>query len=173
MWLRRAFYYVQIAAIIAVPLWIVVARSIATEGVGAIGALVFVIWPTLAIAMVAVLFLTWGRKSVRSTRTLSWIDVGALSAWYLTAIGYGVAIAVADSLFAGLLAGVLFLVTVAVFWVAVWQLITAARKRVETVLASLDQTAVPAGEYQATRFARGDGDVIRIDPPSGSSSSRS
>ena len=165
MWLRRAFYWVQLAAAIALPAWIVVARSIAPESLGAQDVIVFLAWPALALMMVIVIGVTWGRRSVRADRTLSWIDVGALSLWYAVAIVYGMFISVSSSLGAGITGGLLALVSIGVFWVAVWQLIVAARKRVETVLAGLDYTAIPAGEYQASRIPPGDGDVIRIHPP--------
>lgn len=165
MVLRRAFYWVQLAAIVAVPLWIVVARAIAPVGLGAQDVLVFLAWPALAFAMIVVLGITWARKAVRDSRVLSWLDVAALATWYAVAIGYGAFIAAASELGAGLTGGLLILVSIAVFWSAIWQLVVAARNRVKTVLAGLDYTAIPAGEYQATRFARGDGDVIRIDSP--------
>lgn len=165
MWLRRAFYWVQLAAAIALPAWIVVARSIAPESLGAQDVIVFLAWPALALMMVIVIGVTWGRRSVRADRTLSWIDVGALSLWYAVAIVYGMFISVSSSLGAGITGGLLALVSIGVFWVAVWQLIVAARKRVETVLAGLDYTAIPAGEYQSSRIPPGDGDVIRIHPP--------
>ena len=75
MWLRRAFYWIQLVAVIAVPGWIVVARAIAPSGLGAQDVLVFLAWPALAVAMIVVVGLTWARKAVRTTRVLSWTDV--------------------------------------------------------------------------------------------------
>jgi len=164
MWLRRAFYWVQLAAIIVLPSWIMIARAIAPTGLGAQDLLVFLSWPALTVSMLVVLGVTRARKAVRSTKILSWTDVISLGIWYLIAIVYGVFIAVASELGAGFTGGVLALASLAVFGIAVWQLITAAKRRVETVLASLDYTAIPAGEYQATRILPGDGEVIRIDP---------
>ena len=163
MLFRRAFYWVQIAAIVLLPLWIIVARSVAARSFGALDVLVFLSWPALAIAMVATLGITWARKSVRSTRTLSWQDVAALSTWYVVAIAFGAFIAVSSQLGTGLTGGLLVLVTIGVMWVATWQLVAAARKRVKTVLASLDYTAIPAGNYEASRFGPDDGRVIRIE----------
>lgn len=164
MWLRRAFYWVQLAAIIVLPSWIMVARAIAPTGLGAQDLLVFLSWPALTVSMLIVLGVTRARKAVRTTRTLSWTDVISLGIWYLIAIAYGTFIAVASELGAGFTGGALALASLAVLGIAVWQLIVAARRRVETVLASLDYTAIPAGEYQASRTLRSDGDVIRIDP---------
>lgn len=163
MLLRRASYWVQLAAVVALPSWIVVARAIAPTGLGAQDVVVFLAWPALAVAMIAVVGITWGRASVRSSRALSWMDVAALSTWYAVAILYGVFISRSSELGTGLTGGFLVLVSIAVFWVAVWQLIVAARRRVKTVIANLDYRAVPSGEYTATKFD--DGNVIRIDPP--------
>ena len=164
MWLRTVFYYLQFAMVVLLPASIVVARASAPAGLGAQDVLVFLSWPLLAISLLAVLGLTWARKATRSTRTLSWSDVAVLAAWYATGFAYAGFIAVASQLGAGLAGGLLVLVTIAAIWSAIWQLLRAAKRRVETVIAGLDRVAVPAGEYSATRLSRGDGDVFRIDP---------
>jgi hypothetical protein len=163
MWFRRAFYWVQLGAVVVLPLWIVVARAISSTRIGALDLLVFLAWPALALTMLAVLGLTWARKTVRATKTLSWLDVAALSAWYVVTITFGTFVALSSELGVGLTGGLLSLVSIGVVWASVWQLVNAARQRVRTVLAGLDYAAIPAGEYQASRFARGDGDVFRID----------
>ncbi len=172
MWLRRAFYYLQPAAIVLVPGWIVAARAITSVDLGAQDVIVFLAWPLLAFAMIAVLGLTWARGTVRSTKTLSWTDVAALAAWYAAGIAYGTFIAVGSRTGAGLLGGLLLLVSIAVIGLAVWQLIQAARRRVRTVLAGLDRSAIPAGHYGAASLPDGGGPsesgderVIRIEAP--------
>ena len=169
MWLRKAFYWVQILAVVLVPLWIAVAVAIAPESLGAQTVFAFIAWPTLLVGMAVVLGITWGRKAVRSSKTLSWLDVAALGAWYAVAIAYGAFLAAGMPVAAGLLGGALMLVSLAVFALAIWQLVGAAKRRVQTVFASLDQTAVKVAEYGASRdgagSARGDGDVIRIESP--------
>jgi tryptophan-rich sensory protein len=164
MWIRRAFYWVQLAAIVVLPSWIMIARSISPSGLGTQDLLVFLAWPALTVSMIVVLGVTWARKSVRSTKTLSWTDVVSLGIWYLIAIAYGVFVSQSAELAAGLTGGMLALASLAVFAIAVWQLMVAARRRVETVFASLDYTALPQGEYRATRLTPAEGDVIRIDP---------
>lgn len=188
MWLRRAFYYLQPAAILLVPGWIVAARALATVDLGAQDIIVFLAWPLLAFAMIVVLGLTWARRSVRVSRALSWTDVAALTAWYATGVAYGAFIAAGSRTGSGLLGGLLLLVSIGVVGLAVWQLLQAARRRVQTVLAGLDRSAIPAGPYRAiehpptghrategrTAASSGsdaagtrssDGDVIRIDAP--------
>lgn len=170
MSLRRAFSWVQLVAIVAVPLWIVVAIAIAPSSLGAQDILALLSWPALAVAMLAVTGITWARHSVRSSKALSWWDVASVGTWIVVAVTYGCFIAASSALGAGLTGGALVLVSVAAFWVAIWQLVRAARTRVETVMAQFDRTmvqvnSVPAGEYTATRDARGDGDVLTIHPP--------
>lgn len=170
MWIRRAFYWVQIVAIAIVPLWIIVAIAIAPQVLGAQDILALLSWPALAIAMLAVTGITWARRAVRSTKTLSWMDVASVGTWIGVALVYGGFIATSSALGAGLTGGLLVLVTIAALWIAVWQLVRAARKRVESVFAQFDRNAVQvssvsAGEYTATRDARGDGEILRIHPP--------
>ncbi len=170
MWIRRAAYWVQLAAIAVVPTWIVVAIAASPRSLGAQDVLAFLSWPALAVAMLVVTGLTWARKAVRSTRALSWPDVASVGTWIVVAVAYGAFIAAASAQGAGLMGGLLVLVSIAAFWVAIWQLVRAARTRVETVMAQFDRTMVqvnpvPVGEYTATRNARGDGDILTIRPP--------
>lgn len=179
MWLRRAFYYLQPAAIVLAPGWIVVARALTDADLGAQDVIVFLAWPLLAFAMIVVLGLTWARRAVRSTRAVSWADAAALAVWYATGVAYGLFIAAGSRTGAGLTGGLLLLVSIAAIGLAVWQLIQAARRRVQTVLAGLDRSAIPAGQYRATGFsgtsfsgtnaggaARQDDRVIRIEAAS-------
>jgi len=164
MLVRRAFYWVQLAAIVLVPGWIVVASAIAPRGLGATDVLVFLSWPALAVAMVVVAALTWSRRAVRERRAVSWTDVAALSVWYAVAICYGVGVAVASRLATGLLGGLLLLVSIAVIGLAVYQLVQAARQRVRTVLAGFDRSAVPVDRYDRAPDARGGPPIERRDP---------
>jgi len=164
MFVRRAFYWAQLAAIFVLPTWILVARTLSVDGLGAQDILVFLAWPALAVSMIVALGITWSRKAVRSSRAVSWIDVGALSVWFAAAIAYGAFIAASAPLGAGLTGGLLALLSVGVVGLALWQLIAAARTRVQEVFASLDSSAVPIGEYSASPFRPGDGPVIRIEP---------
>ncbi|MEY2849861.1 MAG: hypothetical protein RI885_2528 [Actinomycetota bacterium] len=170
MWIRRAFYWIQLAAIVALPVWIVVAIAMSPRSLGAQDLLALLSWPALAVAMLVVTGLTWARRAVRSTRTLSWMDVASVGTWITVAAVYGAFIAGSSALGSGLTGGLLVLVSIAAFWVAIWQLVRAARQRVETVMAQFDRAtvrvdSVSAGEYTSTREARGDGDILTIHPP--------
>lgn len=169
MWLRRAFYVAQFAAVLVLPLWIVVARAIAPTGLGAQDVLVFLSWPLLGFALLVVAGLNQARKAVRRTRALEWTDAAVAVVWWATAITYGVFISQSAALGTGLTGGLLLVVSIAAIGIAVWQLVTAARRAVQTVLADIDRRAmgpgqtVNAGQYEATPLTRGDGPVIRID----------
>jgi hypothetical protein len=114
--------------------------------------------PVLAVAMLIVLGLTLARKSVRSHRMVSWLDVGLLGAWYLAILATGL---VAQPVMAVLVVAL----AAATFWAAIWQLYTETRRRVQTAFASF--TAIPAGEYAASRRAEDgswhSGPTVRIE----------
>jgi len=155
MLIRKAFYRGQFAAVIVLPLWIVIARSLSVHSLGAQDLLIFLSWPVLAVALAVTAGLTVARAAVRSARAVAWSDVAVLSLWYAVAIAYGVFISLSSTLGAGLTGGLLALVSAASVAFAVWQLLQAARRRVETVFAGFDQQtvrvgAVEAGEYRAT-----------------------
>lgn len=163
MWLRRLFFYLQFAALVLLPAWIVVARALAPVSLGATDIVVFASWPLLAIALLGVLGITWARKQVRSTRTVSFTDVAVLAAWYATAVVFGALIASASVTAVGLVAGLLTLVSMGAFWSAIWQLGQAAKRRVETVMAGFDRRAVSVGEYASSPAGTPAPKVIRVD----------
>lgn len=166
MWLQRLFFYLQFVAVVLLPAGIVVARASAPVSLGATDIVVFASWPLLALALAGVLGITWARKQVRSTKSVSWTDVGVLSAWYATAILYAALIASASVTAVGLVAGLLTLVSVGAFWAALWQLGRAAKRRVETVMASFDRRAVSMGEYRSSPAGGVAPKVIRVEATS-------
>ena len=159
MWLRRAFYYALFGAFLVLPVMLLIGRGLILADSGWDFALLLLVSPMLGVFMLVVAGFTVARKSVRQERALSWLDVGVHAAWYLSII--------AASVFAHpAVATLVVLLSVAAFWLALWQLFTETRRRVNTALASLDYTAVPASGYrQATPDAPGAGTVIRLDPP--------
>ena len=163
MWLRRIFYYTQPLALVALPLWIMAASIVARPGLGAADILSFLAWPALAVNMLLVLLLTRARKVVRTSKALSWPDVVSLASWFAVAMSYGIFIVQSSRVGAGTSGGILVLVSLAATANAIWQLVTAARRRVETVLSTFDGAPLSAGHFEATRLSRGDGPVIRID----------
>jgi hypothetical protein len=159
MWLRRAFYYALFGAFLVLPVLLLIGRGLILAGSGWDFALLLLVSPILGLCMLVVAGFTMARKSVRRDRALSWLDVGIHAAWYLSII--------AASVFAHpAIAALVIVLSVAAFWLALWQLFTETRRRVKSALASLDYSAVPASQYrQATPDAPGAGRVIRLDPP--------
>lgn len=165
MWLRRAFYYVQFGAIVALPLCLLIGRGLVFESSGWSFALLLLVSPILALFMLLVTGFTVARKSVRSDRAVSWLDVGLFFVWYLSIL--------TASVFAHpAMAVLVVLLSVAVFWSALGQLFSETRNRMKVALAGLDYTVPSAADYQAARVptpdapdAPGAGTVIRIEPP--------
>jgi hypothetical protein len=159
MVLRRSFYYAQFGAIPILPLWLLIGRGIVIDGTGWEFVMLLFVAPILALAMLIAAGLTVARKSVRRSRAVSWLDVALLAAWYLAIIAAGF---VAHPVMAVLVV----LLAVTVFWSAVWQLYAETRRRVRTAFAGF--TAIPAGEYTAARRPDSEANrndrVIRIDP---------
>ena len=151
MWLRRAFYFAQFWAIPVLPVWLLIGRGVMMDGIGWGFLALLVACPLLSVAMIAVMGITMARKSVRRARMLSWLDVGALTAWYLSVVFAGL---IANA-FVAVLVVVLMLVA---FWSAVWQLVVETRLRINTAFAGFQN--MQARAYQAT--PPDDPNVIRI-----------
>jgi|SRR5690554_3887619 len=159
MWLRRGFYYALFGAFIVLPVALLIGRGLVLAGSGWDFALLLLISPILGLVMLVVTGFTVGRKSVRSERAVSWLDVGLHAAWYLSII--------AATVFAHpAIAAVVIVLTVAAFWSALWQLFRETRARVKSALAGLDRGVTPASPYRRpSTDAPGAGTIIRIDPP--------
>jgi len=141
--LRRVFYYWQFVAVVALPLWLMVAASIfGTTAWQVLGATFGAIAIGFGLLVVSLLFLA--RREVRLDRAVSWADVGVLAGWHVLIVLMGV-----YAVTAPWLSVLVVLVGVAAFWFALWELFDAARKRVREALVYIDETArfgtVPAG----------------------------
>lgn len=154
MYVRRALYYWQFAAAFLLPLWVLIARGVFGSNLGWEFVLFIVVCPILAVAMLVVASLTYARKSVRSSRTVGWVDVAVLAVWHLAIIGFGFY----DS---AVLATIVVLVAVAGFWIALWQLFSETRNRVRGVIAGFEQSTKYDGESPRTAQ---DGHVIILEP---------
>ena len=133
-----------------------IGRGIIRSDVGWDFLLYLLLCPILCVAMLAVVGLTVARKSVRSSKTLSWLDVAVLLVWHVAIVAYG--------FFASsLIAVAVVVIGVAAFWVAVYQLYTETRTRVKNAF-SLDP--LDAGTYKAEGYqpASDAGRVIIINP---------
>ncbi len=133
MWLRRAFYYAQYWMIPVLPLWLLIGRGMSLNGGWEFVVLLFAA-PLLSLALIIVMGLTMARKAVRRAKLLSWVDVGILSAWYIS-------VAAAGIVSHPLLAMLALSLTIVAFWSAVWQWVVETRQRVTLAFASYD--AIP------------------------------
>jgi len=154
MVLRRALYYWQFIAVIVLPVWVLLARGITGSSVGWDFLLFLILCPLLAFTLLGIAGLTAVRKSVRSTRTVSWIDVGVLAVWHAAIIAYGFV----DAAF---IAALIVIVAIAAFWVALWQLVTETRNRFTNLVEGFEREAQrPAQPGERLDNGR----VIIIDP---------
>lgn len=146
MQVRRAFYYAQFGAVAVLPLWLLIGRGIVFGDSGWDFVGLLIVCPILALFMAIVIGLTYARKSVRQAKAMSWADVAAHSAWY------------ASLILAGFLAhpGVAVLavvLSVGMFWLQLWQLITDVGKRVNRAIEQFGGSVRPVddGDYRVIR----------------------
>lgn len=154
MLLRRVVFYAQFALAIVLPIWVIASQSIRSGGLG---------WDFLAfLAVSGLLFFSLGviavligaRKSVRSAKAVSWVDAGLLLAAWVSILVFGV---VAETLILTLA----FVLLVALFWVAVWELVTETRQRVKGFV---DDLALTADKSRA-RTPGDAGRIVVVPPP--------
>ncbi len=150
MIIRRAFYYWQFIAAFVLPLWLVIGWPIFGAGGWqvfgvALGALI------LGVSLLIVALLFFARKEVRAERSVSWADVGVLSLWHVTIIAVGF---YASS--ASWLSVVVVVIGFCAFWFALWELFTAARRRMQAMMHLLEQTAQPRGAFPPAGFTEPD-----------------
>lgn len=134
MMIRRAFYYWQFIAVIVLPLWVLIARGIYGSSVGWDFVLFLILCPILAVVLLAIAGLTTARKSVRSSKSVSWIDAGVLTVWHAAIIVYGFV----DASFP---AALIVIVAIAAFWIALWQLVTETRNRFTSLVEGFEREA--------------------------------
>lgn len=167
MVIRRSLYVALRWAPIVLPFWYMLVAGI--RGWRDIGVLaVPMVGIVLAASLAIVLFLTWIRKDVRLDQAVSWVDVGALSVWFMLIIASPMP-SNAPMLLLVLIVGII------AFWSAIVQWVMETRRRVKSVVDEFSEAAASAREFQATRVTRPGqatpdaplrGQVIRIDPPS-------
>jgi hypothetical protein len=161
MLVRRAFFYWQFAAAVVLPAWILLGWALWGQKGEFVG--LAIATPFLVLALLAVAGLTYARKSVRSTRTVSWLDVGIAGVWHAVVIGAGF-----FGPATGALAALSLALGIAAFWSVAWQLVTETRKRVRRVFDTIQRAAVPSspGTGKQTPLDAGEYLVIRpSDPP--------
>ncbi|CAN5159349.1 hypothetical protein BH09ACT6_BH09ACT6_10580 [soil metagenome] len=148
MFVRRAFYYWQVAAVLVLPLWALVGWSV-FGGSGWQFLLVLLSCGVLALALAGVGVLNYFRKSVRETRALSWLDTGLLVAWHAAIVSVGFFTPASS-----ILAVAVVVLGLAAFWASIVQLLAETRRRISGVFDSF-QYAAQVAEEQAAAGAAG------------------
>lgn len=163
MWLRKALYWWQFAAVIVMPTVVLIARGILGSSLGWDFVLYLVLSPILGVFMLVVAGLTAARGSVRQARAVGWLDAGVMLAWHAAIVGF----AVLDS---AALATIVVVIAVAAFWIAVWQLVTETGRRMRTAVRDFGSEFSGVREEMRMQSPSVQvGEVIVI-PPAGESS---
>ncbi|MBG6239900.1 hypothetical protein IWX78_002890 [Mycetocola sp. CAN_C7] len=135
MIIRRAFRTWMVIAAVALPIWPLIGWGI--FGGGGWQFLVLVIsMPILFVAMLIVAGLIRARPTVRREKAVSWLDVGILTLWQASVIGFGLFGPSSDAFAVlGVLTGL------AAFWIVLWEFFTDARNRARETMAEFEQMA--------------------------------
>jgi hypothetical protein len=147
--IRRAFFYWQFAAVVVLPLWLVVGWPIfGAGGWKVLG--VFFGAVVLGVALLAVSLVIFARREVRSTRAVSWADAGVLTVWHGLIISVGFYAAASPWL-----SVLVIVVGIGAFWFALWELFDAAKRRVRAVIDEIELAAKPAYLRSSASSGRG------------------
>jgi hypothetical protein len=143
--IRRIFYSWQFAAVAVLPLWLLIGSAIfGTGGWAVLG--VFFGAVALGLSLLVVALLVYARKEVRTSRMVSWADVGMLTLWHGLIVGIGFA-----ENASGWLSVLVVFGGIGAFWFALWELFAATRKRMRAMIDLVEQQArPPAGGSRQT-----------------------
>ena len=135
MFVRRFFYYWQFIAVLVLPAWLLVGASVyGSGGWDVVGS--FFSGLVVGVGLLAVSLIFFARTEVRSTRMVSWADVGILTLWHALIVGMGFTYGVAPGL-----AALVIVVGIGAFWFAIWELIAAARRSMRAMMLLVEETA--------------------------------
>ena len=149
MLVRKAFYWWQLAAIIVLPVWILLGWAIWGSATSSFLSIALTA-PFLVVALLVVTGMIMSRRSVRTAKAVSMLDVGVLAVWHAMIIGLGF-FGISANLF-GVLAVAAGIVA---FWVSAWEILDETRKRVRAVF--------DAAVLQSDRIIRTPGSRSPID----------
>lgn len=135
MFVRRVFYYWQFIAVLVLPAWLLIGASVYGSGAwDVVGS--FFTGVVVAVSLLAVSLIFFARSEVRSTRLVSWADVGILTLWHGLIVAMGFTYGVAPGL-----AALVILVGLGAFWFAIWELVAAARRSMRAMMLLVEETA--------------------------------
>ncbi|ANF30457.1 hypothetical protein A0130_01055 [Leifsonia xyli] len=139
MFIRKAFYWWLFPSAVVLPAWLLIGWAAFSQGSGWSFLGLLVLCPILFIATLVVSGIVMARRSVRERRAVSWWDVLLFGLWDLTIIGFGFFLPGATGWFA--VVGILLFI--ALFWVALWELLRETRTRVQATFAAYERAARP------------------------------
>lgn len=137
MAIRKLFYYWQFAAVIVLPLWLLIGWPIFGEGGWGIFGVLFAAI-AVGIALLVVALLIYARKDVRLARAVSWPDVGVLAVWHALIIVSGFYAASSPWL-----SVLVIIVGLFAFWFSIWEFVDTARRRMRATMDQFEAAARP------------------------------
>jgi hypothetical protein len=153
--IRRAFYFALFPAAAVLPAWLLVGWALfGAGGWGLLGVLLGSL--ALFIGMMATSALIIARATVREQRAVAWPDVGLQFLNYaaIAALGFFPPVG-------SVLVVLVILLSIATFWIVLWELFADMRQRVRTVFAGFENAAQSQGT--AAPGIRADGEYIVIE----------
>lgn len=135
MILRRIFYSWQFVAVVVLPVWLLLGATLFGDSGWAVVGTFFAAMG-IGFALLVVSLLIFARAEVRSAKAVSWADVGVLTLWHGLIVAAGVAAGDAPEL-----TFLVLIVGLAAFWFTLWELVSAARRRMQAMINLVDATA--------------------------------
>jgi hypothetical protein len=129
---RRVVYRLLFPAAVVLPIWLFIGRGIVTGDAWAAAGFL-VISPVLFLALAIIAGLVTWRPGVRGERAVSIADAVALPVLWLLLIAAAIVTHPA-------LAAVTVVALLAMFWFAVWELVTESRRRIRAVMDDVEAT---------------------------------
>ncbi len=158
MILRRIFYSWQFIAVLVLPVWLLLGSTLfGDSGWAVVGT--FFAAVGIGFGLLVVSLIIFARAEVRAARAVSWADVGVLTLWHGLIIAAGVAAGDAPEL-----TFLVLFVGLAAFWFTIWELFSAARRRMQAMIDLVDATAqtyagpLDAGHLNSERTQPGHAD---------------
>lgn len=139
MSIRRIFLRWMFLAVVVLPIWPLIGWGVfGGGGWDFVGLLISM--PILFVVLLIVSLIFYARSSVRASRELAWGDIGVLSVWHASIIGFGF-FGPTMTWFAvlGVLAGI------AALWYGLWQLVRETAARSKAAMAEFERLAQQGG----------------------------
>jgi hypothetical protein len=137
--IRKAFYWWLFPSAVVLPVWLLVGWAAFSQGSGWSFLGLLILCPLLFLAQLAVAGIVVARRSARDARAVSWADAGVLTGWHASVIAFGFFPPGATGWLA-VLSVVFFL---GAFWLALWELVTDMRARVQLTFEAYERAAQP------------------------------